>query len=62
MNEELTPYNVENDDFLLNTEEEDFKEKGFLVAGGNGLLLRILNKLYYLSLSQYLLRHLLAGL
>ena len=25
MNEELTPYNVENDDFLLNTEEEDYK-------------------------------------
>jgi len=24
MNEELTPYNVENDDFLLNT-EEDYK-------------------------------------
>ena len=25
MNEELTPYNVENDDFLLDTEEEDYK-------------------------------------
>ena len=25
MNEELTPYNVENDDFLLNTEEDDYK-------------------------------------
>ena len=25
MNEEFTPYNVESDDFLLNTEEEDYK-------------------------------------
>ena len=25
MNEELTPYNVESDEFLLNTEEEDYK-------------------------------------
>ena len=25
MNEEFTPYNVEKDDFLLNTEEEDYK-------------------------------------
>ena len=25
MNEELTPYNVKSDDFLLNTEEEDYK-------------------------------------
>ena len=25
MNEESTPYNAESDDFLLNTEEEDYK-------------------------------------
>jgi len=25
MNEELTPNNVESDDFLLNTEEDDYK-------------------------------------
>ena len=25
MNEELTPYNVESDDFLLDTEEDDYK-------------------------------------
>ena len=25
MNEELTPYNVENDDFLLNNEDDDYK-------------------------------------
>ena len=25
MNEELTSYNVESDDFLLNTEEDDYK-------------------------------------
>ena len=25
MNEEFTPYNVESDDFLLNTEEDDYK-------------------------------------
>ena len=25
MNQEFTPYNAENDDFLLNTEEEDYK-------------------------------------
>jgi len=25
MNEEFTPYNSESDDFLLNTEEDDYK-------------------------------------
>ena len=25
MNEEFTPYNVESDDFLLDTEEDDYK-------------------------------------
>ena len=25
MNEEFTPYDLENNDFLLNTEEDDFK-------------------------------------
>ena len=25
MNEEFTPYDLENDDFHLNTEEEDYK-------------------------------------
>ena len=25
MNEEFTPYNEESDDFLLNTEEDDYK-------------------------------------
>ena len=25
MNEEFTPYKVESDDFLLNTEEDDYK-------------------------------------
>ena len=25
MNEEFTPYNVEKDDFLLDTEEDDYK-------------------------------------
>ena len=25
MNEDFTPYNAESDDFLLNTEEDDYK-------------------------------------
>ena len=25
MNEEFTPYNIESDDFLLDTEEDDYK-------------------------------------
>ena len=25
MNEEFTPYNLESDDFILNTEEDDYK-------------------------------------
>ena len=25
MNEEFTPYNLQNNDFLLNTEEDDYK-------------------------------------
>ena len=29
---------------LLENEKKDFKEKDFLVAGGNGLVLKILNK------------------
>ena len=31
---------------LLENEKENFKEKDLLIAGGNGLVLKILNKLF----------------